>query len=256
MISIIKEFEIKVQEHPDKLLYSFLDIKGNVKESYTYKEFFDRVKSISSHLYATGALKPGDKALLVYPPGLEMICAFFACVKLGAIPVPVYPPSAKGFHASAQIMSFIARNCGAVAILSDRSYYWSIKVNLIRKNKAPFFKESECFSNCSCANSLEVYFLVSNSNTVDGVVFKGVGVVTKLLPPVKEEVILVVSVATVVGVYSFLVKLIPESLGTFIEVGVKGTDCKLTSVTDANPAVAVRVCGVNALEVYDLVPVG
>ncbi|MDP6700329.1 MAG: AMP-binding protein, partial [Candidatus Latescibacteria bacterium] len=113
VISIIKEFEIRVQEHPDKLLYSFLDIKGNVKESYTYKEFFCRVKSIASHLYAIGALKPGDKALLVYPPGLEMICAFFACVKLGAIPVPVYPPSAKGFHASAEIMSFIARNCDA-----------------------------------------------------------------------------------------------------------------------------------------------
>ena len=146
VISIIKEFEIKVQEHPDKLLYSFLDIKGNVKESYTYKEFFCRVRSIASHLYAIGALKPGDKALLVYPPGLEMICAFFACVKLGAIPVPVYPPSAKGFHASAEIMSFIARNCDAVAILSDRSYYWSIKVNLIRKNEVPFFKESDIFS--------------------------------------------------------------------------------------------------------------
>ena len=142
MISIIKEFESKVQEHPDKLLYAFLDIKGNIKESYTYKEFFYRIRSIASHLYAIGVLKPGDKVLLVYPPGLEMICAFFACVKLGAIPVPVYPPSAKGFHASAEIMSFIARNCDAVAILSDRSYYWSIKVNLIRKNEALFLKES------------------------------------------------------------------------------------------------------------------
>ena len=119
----------------------------------------------------------------------------------------------------------------------------------------PFFKVSDCLSNCSCANSLEVYFLVSNSNTVDGVVSKSVGIVTKLLPPVKEEVTLVVSVATVVGVYSLRVKVIPESLGTFIEVGVKGTDCKLTSVPDANPVVAVRVCGVNSLEVYDLVPV-
>ena len=146
MISIIKELELKVEEHPDKLLYAFLDVKGNIKESYTYKEFFYRVRSIASHLYAIAALKPGDKVLLVYPPGLEMICAFFACVKLGVIPVPVYPPSAKGFHASADIMNFIAKNCNAAAILSDRSYYWSIKVNLIRKNNALFLKKSDILS--------------------------------------------------------------------------------------------------------------
>ena len=64
MISIIKELDLKVEEHPDKLLYVFLDVKGNIKESYTYKEFFYRVRSIASHLYAIAALKPGDKVLL------------------------------------------------------------------------------------------------------------------------------------------------------------------------------------------------
>ena len=93
MISIIKELETRTQKHPEKLLYSFLDIKGRVKESYTYQEFLVRVNSIASHLYSTQAFKLGDRALLVYPPGLEMICTFFACIKLGAIPVPVYPPS-------------------------------------------------------------------------------------------------------------------------------------------------------------------
>ena len=31
-------------------------------------------------------------------PGLEMICAFFGCVRAGLIPVPVYPPSSRGFQ--------------------------------------------------------------------------------------------------------------------------------------------------------------
>ena len=84
MISIIKELETRVQKHPEKLLYCFLDIKGHVKESYTYQEFFDRVGRIASHLYATRTFKPGDRAILVYPPGLEIICAFFACnIKFG-----------------------------------------------------------------------------------------------------------------------------------------------------------------------------
>ena len=97
VISIIKELETRAQKHPEKLLYSFLDIKGLTKQSYTYQEFLGRVDSIASHLYSTQILKPSDRALLVYPPGLEMICTFFACIKLGTIPVPVYPPSSKGF---------------------------------------------------------------------------------------------------------------------------------------------------------------
>ena len=86
-----------MSEHPDKLLYAFLDIKGNVKESYTYKGFYHRTNNIASFIHSTTALKPGDRVLLAYPPGLEIICAFFACVRLGLIPVPVYPPSARGF---------------------------------------------------------------------------------------------------------------------------------------------------------------
>ena len=68
VISIIKELETRAQNHPEKLLYSLLDIKGRVKESYTYQEFLVRVNSIASHLYSTQAFKPGDRVLLVYPP--------------------------------------------------------------------------------------------------------------------------------------------------------------------------------------------
>ena len=142
----MKELETRVQKHPEKLLYCFLDIKGHVKESYTYQEFFDRVGRIASHLYATRTFKPGDRAILVYPPGLEIICAFFACIKLGVIPVPVYPPSAKGFRTSASMMNFIAQNCDAAAVLTERSYYWSFKVSLERNNGAPLANKSDIVS--------------------------------------------------------------------------------------------------------------
>ena len=156
MISIINEFETKVNEHPDKLLYTFLDIKGNVKESYTYLDFFSRVSAIASHLYATRALEPEDRALLVYPPGLEMICAFFACVKIGAIPVPVYPPSARGYSSSADIMNYIAENCDASAVLTDCSYLWSFKINSARRNKEGYSKKHDITSKLKWITSDDV----------------------------------------------------------------------------------------------------
>ena len=35
---------------------------------------------------------PGRRALLLYPPGLEFIAAFFGCLYAGVVAVPVYPP--------------------------------------------------------------------------------------------------------------------------------------------------------------------
>jgi thioester reductase-like protein len=138
MISVIKEFEHRVDLHPDKLMFAFLDIKGVIKESYTFREFSYQTNNIAAHIYKNYDIKPGDRVLLAYPPGLEIICAFFACVKLGIIPVPVYPPSASGFEASVHKMNFIAKDCGAVAILTHRSYYWSVKVNLAREQSTVF----------------------------------------------------------------------------------------------------------------------
>ena len=34
----------------------------------------------------------GERALLLYPPGLEFITAFFGCLYAGVVAVPVYPP--------------------------------------------------------------------------------------------------------------------------------------------------------------------
>jgi thioester reductase-like protein len=123
---------------PDKLLYAFLDIDGNITEQYTYQQFWDRTTDIAAHIQRSYAFHPGDRVLLAYPPGLEVICAFFAAVRLGLVPVPVYPPTRHGFASSLQKMNFIADNCSATAILTDRTWYWSMKVNQTRHRLSTF----------------------------------------------------------------------------------------------------------------------
>jgi len=132
MKSIITEIAKRTREHPDKRLFAFLDSKGSIIESYTYLEFEQRTKTIAAQLHTQYQFTQGDRILLAYPPGLEMIKAFFACVRLGLIPVPVYPPSTHGLEASVHKMNFIAQDCGAKAVLTDRSSLWSYKVNLAR----------------------------------------------------------------------------------------------------------------------------
>ncbi len=130
--SILGQLQILADEHPDKLLYSYLDVDGDPIESYTYASFMDRAKAIAGHLLRDGRFSAGDRLLLAYPPGLEMICAFFGCVRAGLIPVPVYPPSSRGFQSALYKMVHIARDCQAMGILTSRDYHASLKTNLTR----------------------------------------------------------------------------------------------------------------------------
>src|ERR1700723_459537 len=130
--SILGHLDRLADEHPDKLLYSYLDVNGDPLESYTYASFLQRVEAIAGHLWKEGRFAAGDRLLLAYPPGLEMICAFFGCVRAGLIPVPVYPPSSRGFQSALYKMVHIAKDCQAVGILTSKDYQASLKTNLAR----------------------------------------------------------------------------------------------------------------------------
>ena len=136
MPSILPALYGWTERNPDKLLFAFLDREGRTTESYSYAQFVQRTTDIALHIQRTFPMKPGERVLLAYPPGVEMIAGFFACVRLGLIPVPVYPPTSHGFQAARDKTEFIARDCEAVAVLTTRSYYWSMKLNQTRHSAA------------------------------------------------------------------------------------------------------------------------
>jgi thioester reductase-like protein len=136
MASMLDRLDSLAAEHPGKLLYSYLDVNGDPIESYTYASFLHRARAIAGHLLKQGRFAAGDRLLLAYPPGLEMICAFFGCVRAGLIPVPVYPPSSRGFQSALYKMVHIAKDCQAAGILTSRDYQASLKTNLARSGVA------------------------------------------------------------------------------------------------------------------------
>jgi thioester reductase-like protein len=130
--SILNQLDKLADLHPHKLLYSFIDVNGIPVDGYSYASFTERTKAIAGHLLKEGRFASEDRLLLAYPPGLEMICAFFACVRAGLIPVPVYPPSSRGFQSALYKMVHIAKDCQAAGILTSRDYHASLKTNLTR----------------------------------------------------------------------------------------------------------------------------
>src|SRR5580658_9332118 len=135
-VSILHKLDSLGAEHPHKLLYAYLELNGNQIESYTYESFLRRTKMIAGHLRKRHRFAARDRLLLAYPPGLEMICAFFGCVRAGLIPVPVYPPSSNSFQSALYKMIHIAKDCQAAGVLTSRDYLGSLKTNLARSGVA------------------------------------------------------------------------------------------------------------------------
>jgi amino acid adenylation domain-containing protein/non-ribosomal peptide synthase protein (TIGR01720 family) len=57
----------------------------------TFADLDRRARAIAARLQTLGMV--GERAVLLYPPGLEYIEAFFGCLYAGAIAVPAYPPT-------------------------------------------------------------------------------------------------------------------------------------------------------------------
>ncbi|SEG14374.1 amino acid adenylation domain-containing protein [Nonomuraea solani] len=88
---------------------------GDAKPSaVTFPELHDRARSIGALLAERVA--PGDRVLVLLPPGLDYVAAFLGCLYAGTIAVPLYPPS-KGSY-SARHRAVLADSAPAAAIVS------------------------------------------------------------------------------------------------------------------------------------------
>lgn len=74
----------------NKRAYLFLPDGAEKEAAISYGELDRRARAIAAYLQS--AIATGDRVLLLYPPGLEYISAFFGCLYAGAVAVPVYPP--------------------------------------------------------------------------------------------------------------------------------------------------------------------
>ena len=89
-LSLIDVFLRQIQEQPDQLAYTFLK-DGEVETAQlTYGQLGIRVQAIATHLQST--LSSGERALLLIPPSLEFMTAFWACLGAEVVAVPAYPP--------------------------------------------------------------------------------------------------------------------------------------------------------------------
>lgn len=87
--TLIDLLQQRADSHAAKCRYSFISDSGERFE-LPVEVLERRARAIAAAVATT--CRPGDRAILVYPPGLEFISAFFGCVFAGVLPVPATYP--------------------------------------------------------------------------------------------------------------------------------------------------------------------
>jgi acyl-CoA synthetase (AMP-forming)/AMP-acid ligase II len=104
----------RADQSPDELAFCFLIDGQEEGPRLTYADLDRQARSIAAALQDVAG--PGDRALLVYAPGLAFVAAFFGCLYAGVVPVPTYPPRpTQGWQGLAKV----AADCRPRVVLLD-----------------------------------------------------------------------------------------------------------------------------------------
>ena len=115
--SLVELLAKRAASQPDACAYIFLSDRGTEEAALTFRQLHDAANACAARLAAVA--RPGERALLVFPPGLEFIVAFFGCMIARVIAVPMMMPRRQGARDSS---AAIIANCEPVVALSNAAF--------------------------------------------------------------------------------------------------------------------------------------
>jgi acyl transferase domain-containing protein/acyl-CoA synthetase (AMP-forming)/AMP-acid ligase II/acyl carrier protein len=101
---------------PDRLALVFLENGESEAARLTRGELRANVLNVAATLQSITS--PGDRALLVYPSGLDFAIGYLACLYAGIVPVPCYPPSRN--RVDHRLASIAASSEARLVLTSDK----------------------------------------------------------------------------------------------------------------------------------------
>ena len=124
--TLVELLRWRAETIPNERVFTFL-IDGHKKEvKLTYAEFDKKVRAFAALLQKKG-LK-GERALLLFPPGIDYIIAFFGCLYAGVIAVPAYPPDPNRLNRTLPRLQAIVHDAQATMALTNDSIMYMIKI--------------------------------------------------------------------------------------------------------------------------------
>uniref|UniRef100_A0A667ZBN9 Disco-interacting protein 2 homolog Ba n=1 Tax=Myripristis murdjan TaxID=586833 RepID=A0A667ZBN9_9TELE len=100
--------------------FSLFSLQGVAVCTATCVQLHKRAEKITAALMERGGLNTGDNVVLLYPPGIDLIAAFYGCLYAGVIPVTVRPPHPQNLAATLPTVRMIIDVSKAACILTTQ----------------------------------------------------------------------------------------------------------------------------------------
>uniref|UniRef100_A0A672NBI5 Disco-interacting protein 2 homolog C-like n=1 Tax=Sinocyclocheilus grahami TaxID=75366 RepID=A0A672NBI5_SINGR len=111
----------RAQTTPEHILYTLINSRGAIGSSLTCLQLHKRAEKIATLLYERGQLRDGDHVALVYPPGLDLIAAFYGCLYAGCIPITVRPPHPQNISTTLPTVKMILEVSRSVCVMTTQA---------------------------------------------------------------------------------------------------------------------------------------
>src|SRR5689334_6211052 len=89
--TLVSMLRHRAQQHAEAHAYTFLIDGEQAAATLTYGEVDRQARALAAMLQSFGML--GERALLIYPAGLEFITAFYGCLYAGVVAIPTQAPA-------------------------------------------------------------------------------------------------------------------------------------------------------------------
>ncbi|MEM7132774.1 MAG: MupA/Atu3671 family FMN-dependent luciferase-like monooxygenase [Chloroflexota bacterium] len=116
----------RADQHPNQRAFTFLTDSETDEQTITYAQLDQQARAIAAWLQEMDAV--GQRALLLYPSGLDFIAALFGCFYAGVVAVPTYPAR---MERSSQRLQSIVRDAQPTVVLTDTASQSEVEQHFI-----------------------------------------------------------------------------------------------------------------------------
>jgi amino acid adenylation domain-containing protein len=128
--TLVELLRWRAAAQPAAVALKFLPDGEQLGDQRTYGDLDRQARCVAQAL--SERIAPGERALLVYPPGLEFVSAFFGCLYAKVVAVPAYPPPAN--RPAIRLETTVASARPALALTTAK-----VRADVERRReKAPF----------------------------------------------------------------------------------------------------------------------
>ncbi|XP_058480227.1 disco-interacting protein 2 homolog C isoform X2 [Solea solea] len=110
----------RAQTTPDHVLYTLINSRGTIASTLTCVQLHKRAEKIAAMLAERGHLQDGDHVALVYPPGMDLIAAFYGCLYAGCVPITVRPPHLQNITTTLPTVKMIVEVSRSVCVMTTQ----------------------------------------------------------------------------------------------------------------------------------------